>query len=73
MLQPHAGTGYGMHFPLHPGVEVAIAFEDGDPDRPLIVGAVPNAVTVSPVTRPNANVSRIQTASGVRITIRDHG
>jgi type VI secretion system secreted protein VgrG len=72
MIQPHAGTGYGIHFPLHPGVEVAIAFEDGDPDRPLIVGAVPNAVTASPVTRANAGMSRIQTATGIRITIRDH-
>jgi type VI secretion system secreted protein VgrG len=72
MIQPHAGTGYGMHFPLHPGVEVAIAFEDGDPDRPLIVGAVPNAVTASPVTRANAGMSRIQTATGIRVTLRDH-
>ena len=72
MIQPHAGTGYGMHFPLHPGVEVAIAFEDGDPDRPLIVGAVPNAVTASPVTAANSGMSRIQTASGIRVTLRDH-
>jgi type VI secretion system secreted protein VgrG len=72
MIQPHAGTGYGMHFPLHPGVEVAIAFEDGDPDRPLIVGAVPNAVTASPVTSANAGMSRIQTATGIRVTLRDH-
>lgn len=72
MIQPHAGTGYGMHFPLHPGVEVALAFEEGDPDRPLIVGAVPNAVTASPVTRENAGMSRIQTASGIRVTLRDH-
>jgi type VI secretion system secreted protein VgrG len=72
MIQPHAGTGYGMHFPLHPGVEVAIAFEDGDPDRPLIVGAVPNAVTASPVTSANSGMSRIQTATGIRITLRDH-
>ena len=22
MMQPHAGAGYGMHFPLKPGIEV---------------------------------------------------
>jgi type VI secretion system secreted protein VgrG len=71
MIQPHAGTGYGMHFPLHPGVEVAIIFIDGDPDRPLILGAVPNPVTPSPVQSANAKESRIQTASGIRLRMID--
>jgi len=35
MAQPHSGEGYGMHFPLRPGVEVMITFVDGDPDRPI--------------------------------------
>ncbi|MCZ7176444.1 phage baseplate assembly protein V, partial [Salmonella enterica] len=34
--RPYAGDTYGMHFPLLEGVEVAIAFEYGDPDRPFI-------------------------------------
>ena len=42
MVQPHAGANYGMHFPLKPGIEVAVTFVDGDPDRPIIAGAVPN-------------------------------
>ncbi|MEI8259478.1 MAG: type VI secretion system tip protein TssI/VgrG, partial [Deltaproteobacteria bacterium] len=37
MLQNHAGEGYGTHFPLKPGTEVAIGFVGGDPDRPVIV------------------------------------
>jgi len=72
MVQLHAGTGYGVHFPLHPGVEVIVAFEDGDPDRPIILGAVPNQVTASPVQEAHQNESRIQTASGIRVTIRDY-
>lgn len=71
MSQPHAGPSYGMHFPLKPGVEVLVAFTEGDPDRPFIVGSVPNPITPSPVTRPNAIVNRIETASGVFIEMKD--
>ncbi len=72
MIQAHAGPQYGVHFPLRPGVEVMIVFEDGDPDRPLIAGAVPNVATPSPVQRRHQNESRIQTSSGIRLTIRDY-
>jgi type VI secretion system secreted protein VgrG len=71
MMQPHAGPGYGMHFPLKPGVEVLITFVDGDPDRPIIAGAVPNPATPSPVRRPNALENRIQTVSGVHMVFKD--
>jgi type VI secretion system secreted protein VgrG len=71
MLQPHAGTNYGMHFPLKPGVEVLVAFVEGDPDRPFIVGAVPNPITPSPVARPNAILNRIESAIGVFIEMKD--
>lgn len=71
MLQPHAGPHYGMHFPLKPGIEVMVGFVDGDPDRPVIVGAAPNPITRSPVTQNNALVNRLETASGVFLEIRD--
>lgn len=71
MLQPHAGPGYGMHFPLKPGIEVLLAFVNGDPDRPLIVGAVPNAETPSPVTGSNALMNKIKTASGIIMELVD--
>lgn len=69
--QPSAGAGYGMHFPLHIGSEVALAYVNGDPDRPVIVGAVPNAATQSPVVGSNATQSRIRTGSGVVIELDD--
>ena len=71
MVQPHAGPNYGMHFPLKPGIEVLVAFVDGDPDRPLIVGAVPNPVTPSPVTRPSYLFNKVQTVSGIFMELKD--
>lgn len=75
MAQPSAGAGYGQHFPLRPGAEVLIAFLDGDPDRPVIVGALPNPLQRSPVTTPRdlepPEVNRIRTQSGVVFEIGD--
>jgi type VI secretion system secreted protein VgrG len=65
MVQNHAGANYGTHFPLHPGVEVVVGFVDGDPDRPLIVGAVPNPIKGSPVTHAEAGLHRIRTSTGI--------
>lgn len=66
-IQHHAGPNYGTHFPLKPGTEVQVAFLDGDPDRPMIVGAVPNPVTPSPVDGEDPTKHRIRSAAGVLI------
>jgi type VI secretion system secreted protein VgrG len=71
MAQPLSGEGYGVHFPLRPGTEVLVAFVDGDPDRPIVVGSVPNHATPSPVVRGNALESRIKTESGILIQLTD--
>jgi len=71
MAQASSGAGYGAHQPLHKGAEVLLAHIDGDPDRPIIVGAVPNAHTVSPVTSANSTQSVINTHSGIRIEMDD--
>jgi type VI secretion system secreted protein VgrG len=71
MMQPSAGPQYGMHLPLKPGVEVVIAFLQGDPDRPVILGAVPNPITPSPVDGSEASKSRIKTRSGIVIEFDD--
>jgi type VI secretion system secreted protein VgrG len=41
-MQDYVGGSYGFHAPLHKGVEVLVAFENGDPDRPIIVAAAHN-------------------------------
>jgi type VI secretion system secreted protein VgrG len=71
MAQPHAGAGYGMHFPLQVGTEVLVAFVDGDPDRPIIVGAVPNALTPSPIGAGPPHHTMLRTRAGVRLHIND--
>lgn len=67
MAQPFAGHGNGMHFPLVPGTEVLVAFTNGDPDRPVIVGALPNPLSPSPVTHKEPTANRITTAGGIGI------
>ena len=65
MAQTFSGPGYGMHFPLHTGTEVLVAHLDGDPDRPLIVGSVPNPETITPVVQENATQSVVRTKAGI--------
>lgn len=71
MLQNHAGANYGTHFPLKPGTEVLIAFVNGDPDRPVIVGAAPNPLTPSPVNNANRSTHRIKTQGGIVFDLVD--
>lgn len=69
--EPYAGASYGMHFTLHVGAEVLLAHTGGDPDRPVIVGAVPNPSTVTPLASDNATRSTIRTRSGILIDFQD--
>lgn len=72
MAQPYAGAdGAGMHFPLRKGTEVLLSHVDGDPDRPVIVGAVPNPSTLSPVTDGNRHLNALQTATGNGLVMDD--
>jgi type VI secretion system secreted protein VgrG len=71
MLQPHGGDVEGWHFPLRKGTEVLLTFLGGDPDRPVIAGAVPNAHRPSPVTKANHTKNVIQTGGKNRLEIED--
>lgn len=72
MMQPHAGPSYGMHLPLKRGTEVMVSFLDGDVDRPVIVGSVPNELTQSPVNQSNHQINKLlKTETGIVIEARD--
>ena len=71
MMQPHVGPGYGSHFPLKPGIEVVVAFLEGDPDRPMIAGAVHNGLDPHVVTSRNPKFHHVQTLSGVVLSMKD--
>ncbi len=71
MMQPLAGANYGMHFPLHAGTEVLVACMNGDPDRPVILGAVANPASMSPVTSANASQHTVRTFGGNELTMDD--
>ncbi len=71
MLQFHAGGTEGVHFPLRKGTEVMIIFLGGDPDRPMICGAVPNPQKPSPVTSSNHTWNVLATGGGNYMAIQD--
>ncbi|MFQ5773107.1 MAG: type VI secretion system Vgr family protein [Kiloniellaceae bacterium] len=71
MAQPYGGSQEGMHFPLRKGTEVIWTCVDGDPDRPIITGVVPNPLSKSVVTNESHTKSRIKSASGILIEMND--
>lgn len=71
MAQTFTGPAYGMHFPLHIGAEVVVAHIDGDPDRPIIVGSVPNPSTMTTVNQENATQSVMRTMGDIVFELED--
>lgn len=67
--RPYAGDTYGLHLPLLAGTEVAIGFEDGNPDRPYIAGVLHDSAHGDHVTIRNdkRNVSRTPANNKIRL------
>lgn len=66
-VTPFAGNGRGIAFLPEIGDEVIIAFEEGDPEHPYILGSAWNGRDVSPGATPK----RIVTKSGNAIVMDD--
>jgi type VI secretion system secreted protein VgrG len=71
LAQPYAGAGYGMHFPLHTDTEIAVGFVDGDLDRPIGLGAIPNPGKGTPVNASNKHQNMMKSHSGNMVTLED--
>ena len=68
MIQPYAGNGKGFYFIPEVGEEVMVDFENGNAERPFVLGAHYNGVAKSgykPTTK------AIHTQSGTKILLND--
>jgi len=71
MAQAYTGKDYGIHFPLHKNTEVVVSCINGDINRPIILGTVPNPDNHSPVTLNNNYENIIRTFGGNELEMDD--
>lgn len=71
LAKPYGGETYGMHFPLIQGTEVAIAFHEGDPDRPYIAHALHDSRHPDHVTSDNNTRNVLRTAGLNKLRMED--
>ncbi|OHY69865.1 type IV secretion protein Rhs [Pluralibacter gergoviae] len=71
LAKPYGGDVYGFHFPLIQGTEVAIAFHEGDPDRPYIAHAMHDSRHVDHITEKNHTRNVIRTPTNNKLRMED--
>ncbi|MFL6609019.1 MAG: type VI secretion system Vgr family protein [Pseudomonas sp.] len=71
LARPYGGDTHGLHFPLQAGTEVAIAFEQGDPDRPYIAHALHDDRHPDPVTARNERRNVLRTPTNNKLRLDD--
>ncbi|MCB9893604.1 MAG: type VI secretion system tip protein VgrG [Planctomycetes bacterium] len=69
--EPYAGPNQGMHFPLLKNSEVILTHVDGDPDRPVVAGAMFNSNNGSVVSQANSTQNVIATPGANKIILDD--
>ncbi|PKH23684.1 type VI secretion system tip protein VgrG [Enterobacterales bacterium CwR94] len=67
----YAGDKFGVHFPLLDNMEVAIAFEGGDPERPYIAHVLHDEVNPDVVNDLNSTRNVIRTQGKNKIRLED--
>ncbi|HEF4762078.1 TPA: type VI secretion system tip protein VgrG [Pseudomonas putida] len=71
LARPYAGDTHGLHLPLIPGTEVAVAFEQGDPDRPYIAHALHDNEHPDHVTLNNYRRNVLRTPANNKLRMED--
>ncbi|MFS3557159.1 type VI secretion system Vgr family protein [Citrobacter braakii] len=71
LAKPYGGDTYGIHFPLIQGTEVAVAFHEGDPDRPYIAHALHDSQHPDHVTEANHTRNVIRTPANNKLRMED--
>ncbi|KVQ12156.1 type VI secretion protein Vgr [Burkholderia ubonensis] len=69
--KPYSGDNYGHHFPLIDGAEVALVFTQGNPDRPVIIGAMHDSLHPDLVNNLNHTRNLIRTAAKNEMRMED--
>ncbi|KDB10172.1 Rhs element Vgr protein [Burkholderia sp. lig30] len=69
--KPYSGDDYGHHFPLIDGAEVAIIHTGGNPDRPVIIGAMHDSRHPDLVNNRNHTRNLIRTAAWNEMRMED--
>ena len=64
MIQHSTGSSSGMHFPLRSQSEVLSVGIDGDPDRGIILGSIPNRKNTSVVNSENQHLNKFKSQQG---------
>ncbi|CAE6724510.1 type VI secretion system Vgr family protein [Paraburkholderia haematera] len=71
LAKPYSGDNYGHHFPLIDGAEVAVIHTDGDPDRPVIIGAMHDSLHPDLVNNLNHTRNLIRTVAQNEMRMED--
>jgi uncharacterized protein involved in type VI secretion and phage assembly len=71
MASAYSGNGRGLFFLPEIGDEVVVAFEMGDPERPIVIGALWNGADLAPSLEQN-NAKRLVTRTGNTVQLFDH-
>lgn len=71
LAKPYAGDTYGFHFPLIDSTEVAVAFTNGNPDRPYIAHAMHDSSHPDHVTTINKHRNVIRTPANNKLRMDD--
>ncbi len=71
LARPYAGDTHGLHLPLIQGTEVAVAFEQGDPDKPYIAFALHDSRHPDLVTLKNYKRNVLRTPANNKLRLDD--